>query len=68
MIHDPELYEHLNSSMANIEDITLRLRPLVNDLRGFADRVNRDPGVIVRGALDGGPDGSGPKLNFSTSY
>lgn len=68
LIHDPELYEHLNNSMANVEDVTLRLRPLINDLRGFADRLNRDPGVVVRGAFDGGPDGSGPKLNYSTEY
>lgn len=61
LVNDPELYERLVSAAANVEDVTQRVKPLVNDLRGIADRVNRDPGSIVRGAFEGGPSGSGPK-------
>jgi len=68
LIHDPELYERLVGTAGNVEDITLRLRPLVNDLRGFADRLNRDPGVIVRGAFDRGADGGGPKHTVPVLY
>ncbi len=68
LVHDPELYERLVGTAANVEDITLRMRPLVNDLRGFADKLNRDPGVVVRGAFDRGADGGGPKTTLPVLY
>ena len=64
LINDPELYYRFVGAAENVEEITLRLEPMMNDLRGFADKINRDPGVIVRGALDRRPNGAGVRGVF----
>ena len=64
LINDPELYHRFVGAAENVEDITLRLEPMINDLRGFADKVNRDPGVIVRGAIDRRANGAGVRGVF----
>ena len=62
LIQDPSLYENLNATVANAREISVKLKPLVNDLRVFADRIARDPGQLgVRGALQARPLGSGYK-------
>ncbi len=49
---DPQVYERLNASLANIERITLQVQPLIADFRVFADSLARDPGQLgVKGAL-----------------
>lgn len=49
---DPQVYERLNSSLANIERITVQVQPLIADFRVFADSLARDPGQLgVKGAL-----------------
>ncbi len=64
LMNDPELYERLNRSMANIEDITRRARPVVDDLGIFADKLARDPRQLgVKGALDRRPSGAGSKYS-----
>lgn len=53
LIHSRDLYDRLNDSAANIEHLSRRLRPIVEDARVFADKVARDPGRIgVKGILD----------------
>lgn len=53
LINDPHLYQNLNDAAANIRELTLRLRPIVEDARVFADKIARDPGRIgVKGALE----------------
>ena len=64
LINDPELYYRFVGAAENVEEITLRLEPMMNDLRGFDDKINRDPGVIVRGALDRRPNGAGVRGVF----
>ena len=53
LLHDRELYDQINSSVSNIEHLTNRLRPVIEDPRVFTDKIARDPGRLgVRGALD----------------
>ncbi len=59
LIHDPQLYENMNRLMRNanqvvvqVNDLTLRLRPVLNDVRVFMDKVAREPGRVVTGGLN----------------
>lgn len=59
LIHNPQIYENLNRLMCNanivlgnINGLMLRLRPIVDDVRVFTDKVSREPGRIVTGALN----------------
>lgn len=53
LINDPHLYQNLNDAALNIRELTLRLRPIVEDARVFADKIARDPGRLgVKGALE----------------
>ena len=55
--------------MANVEDITWKLRPIVDDARVISDKVARDPSILgVRGVLDRRPVGSGNKLPTTETY
>ena len=52
LIKNPELYQNLNATICNVQELTRRLRPVVEDARVFADKIARDPGELgVRGAL-----------------
>ena len=58
LLHDSELYDRLNRTVGNIEYLTQRLRPVVEDARIFTDKVARDPRQLgLRGALDGRQSG-----------
>jgi phospholipid/cholesterol/gamma-HCH transport system substrate-binding protein len=50
-VHNPELYQRLNNAAANVEELTFRLQPVVNDARVIADKLARNPGRILRGAI-----------------
>lgn len=53
LVHDGQLYERINSAAANIEAVSVQLRPIINDVRIFTDKIARDPRQLgVRGALD----------------
>lgn len=52
LVHDPELYYHLNRAAANIDELTRQLKPIVRDARVFSDKIARHPEQLgVRGAL-----------------
>ncbi len=52
LVHNPELYQNLNRAAVNIEKISRQLRPIIDDVRIFTDKIARDPGRLgVRGAL-----------------
>lgn len=62
LMNDPELYNRLNRVLANTEDATRRVRPILDDLRVFSDKLARDPRQLgVKGALDRRPSGTGFK-------
>jgi phospholipid/cholesterol/gamma-HCH transport system substrate-binding protein len=64
LLNDDEIYESLLKTARNVQDVSVRLEPLMDDIRLFSDSVARDPGVLgVRGALDRRPSKTGYKGN-----
>lgn len=62
LIEDDELYYSLISTLQNVEQVTTRLQPIVNDVRIFTDKIARDPRQLgVRGALTNTPASAGLK-------
>jgi phospholipid/cholesterol/gamma-HCH transport system substrate-binding protein len=62
LIHNPELYNNFNRLIANSNNVVLqicelaaRLRPTVEDARVFMDKIAREPGRLIGGALNQGP-------------
>jgi len=52
LLHNPDLYQHLNAAACNIEQITRELKPIIRDARAFADKIARHPESLgVRGAI-----------------
>jgi phospholipid/cholesterol/gamma-HCH transport system substrate-binding protein len=59
LIHDPTTAQNLNTLMCNvnkvvaqIHDLTLRLRPVVDNARIFTDKVATEPGRLINGAVN----------------
>ncbi len=53
-MNNSELYDSLTAAVGNIEKLTRDLKPIVNDVRVFADKVARHPENLgVRGAIMG---------------
>jgi len=71
LMNDQELYLKLNRAATNIEDATRRMRPILDDVRVFTDKVARDPRQLgVKGALDQRPSGAGlkPTIGFTPQW
>jgi phospholipid/cholesterol/gamma-HCH transport system substrate-binding protein len=45
-VNNPELYQKLSSAATNIEQVSRRLEPIVDDARHFMDKVARDPRLL----------------------
>jgi len=59
LAYDDEVYHRLDRLVTNAEDLSRRLRPIVDDVRVFTDKIARDPSQLgVRGALDRRPPGT----------
>ena len=54
LMNDRQLYDRLNCAAKNIEDVSYRLKPIVEDARVFMDKAARHPGIIVRDAVKPG--------------
>lgn len=54
LVHDPDLYLRLERAAANVEEITRKVMPIIDDARIAVDKVARDPGgsIGVRSILD----------------
>jgi phospholipid/cholesterol/gamma-HCH transport system substrate-binding protein len=50
-VHDPGFYQRLNRAAENIEELTFRLTPVVDDARVISDKLARNPGRLLRGAI-----------------
>ena len=62
IVHDDELYYSIKRTTTNIEEATKRIRPILNDLRVFSDKIATDPRQLgVSGMLDRRPVGTGVK-------
>lgn len=58
LVHDDELYTRIDAVMANVEEVSKKLLPIVNDVRILTDKLARDPSQLgVKGALDRRPGG-----------
>lgn len=67
-LNDSELYDNANEAVANVRDATVKLEPLMNDLRLFGDTLGRSPGSIVKDALSNKPKGTGYKGHQRGSF
>ena len=70
LIDNPQLYYQATKSLnniqmasANVQVLTQKLQPIVNDIRVFSDKIARSPGAVVdlKGAISGRPRGIGLK-------
>ena len=62
LIKDDEIYFRVRRSIENIEAATAKIRPILDDVRIFSDKIARDPRELgVRGALNRRPSGAGLK-------
>ncbi|TWU15757.1 MlaD family protein [Allorhodopirellula heiligendammensis] len=62
LIEDDEMYYEIKRTVENIEAATARIRPILDDVRVFTDKIARDPRQLgVRGALGHRPTGAGLK-------
>jgi phospholipid/cholesterol/gamma-HCH transport system substrate-binding protein len=62
LLEDDEIYWQVRRTIANIEEATAKIRPILDDVRIFSDKIARDPRQIgVRGALTKRPSGMGLK-------
>ncbi len=58
LVHDDELFQKIDGIVTNAEEISQRIRPIVEDVRIFTDKIARDPRQLgVKGALDRRPSG-----------
>ncbi|MFM7033662.1 MAG: MlaD family protein [Planctomycetia bacterium] len=56
LVRDPTVYDELAQAATNVNRLTKELRPIVDDVRVFTDKIARHPEQLgVRGALDRRP-------------
>ena len=51
LVADDQIHEQLARTMANIEHLSKRLRPIMDDVRVITDKIAREPGTITSGVL-----------------
>ena len=62
LLNDDELYWRIRRTVENIEEASARVRPILDDVRIFSDKIARDPRQLgVRGAISQRPSGAGVK-------
>lgn len=63
LMDDPQLYYTIINTLENVETLTRKLEPIVDDARVFTDKVARQPSSLIdlRGAISGRPLGAGIK-------
>jgi len=58
LVHDDEVYRKIERLVTNAEDLSRRLRPIVDDVRTFTDKIARDPRQLgLKGMVDPRPTG-----------
>ncbi len=62
LLEDDDMYWQIRRTITNIEHASARIRPILEDVRIFSDKIARDPREIgLRGALTKRPSGLGLK-------
>lgn len=52
LMYNPQLYQNLNDAATNINDLSHQLKPILNDVRAFSDKIARHPELLgVKGAM-----------------
>ncbi len=52
LLHDKELYQHVNHLVQNLDEMTRELKPVVSNVQIFTDKIARHPSELgVRGAI-----------------
>jgi phospholipid/cholesterol/gamma-HCH transport system substrate-binding protein len=61
-LEDDDIYFQFRRTIENVEQASAKIRPILDDVRIFTDKVARDPRELgVRGALGKRPSGAGYK-------
>ncbi|TWU42678.1 MlaD family protein [Novipirellula artificiosorum] len=61
-LEDEDIYWEIRRTIGNIEQASARIRPILDDVRIFSDKIARDPRQLgVRGAISQRPTGAGLK-------
>jgi phospholipid/cholesterol/gamma-HCH transport system substrate-binding protein len=56
LLHDRDLYQHVDRVAKNLDELTRDLKPILNDARVFTDKIARHPEMLgVRGAIKKDP-------------
>ena len=50
LLHDKELYLHVSHLAKNLDDLTRDLKPIVNNVEIFSDKIARHPSDLIKGA------------------
>ena len=62
LLEDDDIYWKVRRTVENVEQATARIRPILDDVRIFSDKIARDPRSLgVKGALDKRGSGYGLK-------
>ncbi len=62
LVEDEELYWQIRRVVDSVEETTVKVRPIIDDVRIFTDKIARDPRQLgVKGALDRRSSGLGLK-------
>lgn len=63
ILYDDQLYQRLDNTLANVEDITAQVKPIIGDFRIVSDKLARDPSQLLklRSLMDRRPPGVGVK-------
>jgi phospholipid/cholesterol/gamma-HCH transport system substrate-binding protein len=62
LLEDDDLYWQVKRVLENVEGASEQIRPILDDVRVFSDKIARDPRQLgVKGALDRRPSGTGLK-------
>lgn len=61
-LEDDDIYWQVKRSVENVEMATAKIRPILDDVRTFTDKIARDPRELgIRGAISRRPSGRGLK-------
>lgn len=51
LINNPDLYQNLNAAATNLRILTQQLEPILGDVRVLTDKLAREPGRVIQGAI-----------------
>jgi phospholipid/cholesterol/gamma-HCH transport system substrate-binding protein len=69
ILNDDQLYLRLERTLANVEEVSAQIKPIISDVRVFTDKIARDPRQLgIKGALDRRPLGAGTKASTTQPH